>query len=711
MPYFEFRNFSVDFDESSRKLRCYTSIPDGKLHCFFETDRFTVSGADGKALKSSFPNVTCQTCPDTLFTAPHDDLSWVMKIIFGGKTKKAASFEITVSLRGDHLEISSPSSVRICGIVKNESSAAHPACLMSSKSDSGTLFGAVGPADFPGADLLYNRETDQAVQFTGKTAVRYDWTQKNYLLTAEVQKNSPLVFRFKEHVCQTLFHTKYWKTISTDHGFTTPPVGWMTWYAVRFDACEKVVLENARKMKEHFSEYSDKICIWVDWEWCHKALDGLGEPGVDVLHPRKDAYPHGLKYVSERIRKMGLIPALWTGATNDGDLNEMLREHPEYLLSDLRNWAGHFWVDLSHPGMIEEYIPRIFRQLLAWGYKVIKWDCLANSLRVNDEFRAKRFDPDLSSEEAMHRLVVKAREIIGSKVFLLGCTIQERGVLFANDIFDACRIGGDVFNWDEFKENAVSKIFGCFPIHNMGIFLDPDTLVLREEYSTLEQARTRITLFSLTGIQLTVGDPVAELDDARIDALKRAMPVVEVKPAEMIRKIVSGDVASTNLAVERPFGRWYISGFYNMTGRKKKVKVHLKKDLHLPAGEYAIFEFWNKKFLGVTDQTISLELPPGGCAAIRLTPLGEEPVLAGSTRHLMQGAAELKNYHCDCRKGVMTGTLDVVRNDPVELYFYATEGFIFQPQQGLEIEGNLAKLTILSSQTGSISWQIKFRKK
>ena len=148
-----------------------------------------------------------------------------------------------------------------------------------------------------------------------------------------------------------------------------------------------------------------------------------------------------------------------------------------------------------------------------------------------------------------------------------------------------------------------------------------------------------------------------------------------------------------------------------MTGRKKKVKVHLKKDLHLPAGEYAIFEFWNKKFLGVTDQTISLELPPGGCAAIRLTPLGEEPVLAGSTRHLMQGAAELKNYHCDCRKGVMTGTLDVVRNDPVELYFYATEGFIFQPQQGLEIEGNLAKLTILSSQTGSISWQIKFRKK
>ena len=67
------------------------------------------------------------------------------------------------------------------------------------------------------------------------------------------------------------YHINY-TPLNKNSTFSKPPVGWMTWYSVGFDACEETVLKNARWMSENLKKYGAD-CIWVDWEWCHKALE------------------------------------------------------------------------------------------------------------------------------------------------------------------------------------------------------------------------------------------------------------------------------------------------------------------------------------------------------------------------------------------------------------------------------------------------------
>ena len=710
MPYMEFRNFGVDFDEKKRQLTCFTADDRGRRQVILNKARVLSFSRDGKIYKASAYDIcTAEPIPDVLFTGKLGVFVWEYKLHFKDSKKKLPPFDLEMFFHADKIVMScKKGTVELQGVLCNGKNPASDQFLMKSASRSAVLHGASGPAPLPGADMLYNRKKDDALVFNGSSQVSFDWKKKNYTVTARISSKEKFVLSFKRHVCQELYSSRIWKSQTKNHRFKTPPVGWMTWYSLRFGACEQAVLENAAAMKKHFGNFNKDICIWVDWEWCHGSLDGKGIPGVDVMHPRKDAYPNGLAFVARKLKELGLVPGLWTGATNDGDMNELFKKNPALLLADMRNWAGHFWADLSHPDMLTEYIPRIFNELKSWGYEAFKWDCLLNTLRVNDECVDKRFDPALSSDEALHRVVKTGRKVMGKDVYLLGCTVHERSTMATFDQFDACRIGGDVFSWNDFKIEAVMPIFHYFPMHNNAIYLDPDTLVLREEYSTLEQARSRVTLFALTGMQLTVGDPLDQLDEPRIDALKRAMPVPEIRAAEMVIKPVRGNTACIVNAVSRPFGTWYIAGICNLTSAPEKVSLDLQKDLDLPSGNYAVFDFWNKKYLGIFSDEISFDLPPGASAALRLTPVENKPILIGSTRHLMQGAVELENCSFDEKNKTLSVTVQAVAEDSSELWFYAPGKYSFRPQKGLEISGQTARWQYRSSENTSLNLLLSF---
>jgi hypothetical protein len=278
---------------------------------------------------------------------------------------------------------------------------------------------------------------------------------------------------------------------------------------------------------------------------------------------------------------------------------------------------------------------------------------------------------------------------------------MERATMAATDLFDACRIGGDVFSWEDFKKNAVTPIFSYFPLHNTTIFLDPDTLVLRDEYSTLEQARSRVALFALTGMKLTVGDPLSALDAPRIDALKRAMPVAEITPAEMCRRNFSGEVACVFISAARSWGIWHTVGVFNLTDETKTYTVTLK---NIPEGKYAVFEFWEKEFYGIREKSFDVTLPPGGCAVFRLTPFEGKPLLIGSSRHLLQGVIELQELKET--KNSVSGVVEVVEGDDVQLFFHIPEGFTVAEEKQLVCEENKFVLTIPGDRTGTAEFQI-----
>ena len=567
---------------------------------------------------------------------------------------------------------------------------------------------ASGPAVFNGDNALFDRSSDKLLIYStsGDLHTEFDWERNAYSFryVNGFDYGRELDFYIRENYCAGKFHIPY-APISKKHGFETPPVGWMTWYAVQFKASENIVLENARKFQELFGKYTDKPVLWVDWEWCHRSFDGQGEDGADIFHPRRSAYPNGLKSAADQIREMGLIPALWIGATNEGKLNQMLQDHPEWVLGKLTLWCGQWWVDPSHPGVVNEYIPAVFRQVLDWGFRVVKWDCLPTTLQACSELHDRFFDRSVSPAAGFRNIVKAARKVLGDQVYLLACAgDSERNICGAMDYFDAARIGGDIFSWDDFMEQGINRVLHCYPWHNTVFYADADNLVLRSEFNTPEQARTRVSFYGLAGLPVTIGDELSQLDPARIEMLRRIMPVMDIHPSELDSKRHGRYFMITNLAIARPFGSWNVAGVSNLTLEHRTVRVDLQKDLDLFPQPYAVYDYWNGKYLGLHAKTFEFELAPYDTKVFRITPVnGNQPELISVSRHLTQGGIELQSLYRTGKE--IGGTVCCIADDPCRLTILLPEGFgEICCNHPFVRNGQIVEITLTASESAPISW-------
>ena len=570
-----------------------------------------------------------------------------------------------------------------------------------------------GPAVSSGDNALFDRLTDSLLACTtaGDLHFRFDWNASSYAFhySCGFDFGRELEFRIIRNYCANKFHIPY-APISKKHGFDTPPVGWMTWYSVQFAACEEIVLRNAKEFMQHFGAYTEKPVLWVDWEWCHNAWDGQGEKGSDIFHPRKAAYPRGLKAVSDDLKAMGMTPALWIGATNEGQKNELLEQHPDWILAKKALWCGQWWIDPSHPDVIGTYIPAVFRQILDWGFRVIKWDCFPATFEVLCAMHDKFHDPSQTPHQAFRNMVKKARETVGDDIYMLSCSgTAERDICGAMDLFDAARIGGDIFSWDDFIEQGLNRILFASPWHNTVLYSDADNLILRAKFSNPEQARTRVSIYGLAGVPVTMGDEIHELDEQRIDMLRRIMPVVDIHPGELDSKRCGRFFLIENLAIARPFAEWNVTGITNLTAEKRRVSIDLPRDCRLERGKYAVYDFWNKEYLGIFSTSLELELKAYDTRVLRITPVNDsKPTLISISRHLTQGGYELKALKTEANR--ISGTVICAADEPCKVTILLPENrTIASADVPAEQQGNTVVLTLKSDKTAPISWSLEIK--
>ena len=63
--------------------------------------------------------------------------------------------------------------------------------------------------------------------------------------------------------------------------------------------------------------------------------------------------------------------------------------------------------------------------------------------------------------------------------------------------------------------------------------------------------------------------------------------------------------------------------------------LDLQEDLGLGSEtSYLVFDFWNKKFVGITGTTIREEIPAHGTKALIIRGAGSVPQLLATSRHL-----------------------------------------------------------------------------
>lgn len=720
--YTSYRNYSLEYDLDSHILR----IGAGKKGWF--TVKLCEARFCGEKVFDLSDYAHCTARVDTEFDRQ------VMHVMYDHGPVEQEEMEIIVTASASGVEyrmdIKGHFNVHFCGEM-DFGSEARPVCFDRRGMD---LRAAYGPAASIVDNALFDYQTDSAIEVKGPSfRMKYSWHKKHFSHTMQtggddVERGFSL--RLHENVYERKFGIPY-APMNHNTCYPSPPVGWMTWYAVQFDASEKIVLENARFQKEHLTPYGANT-IWIDWEWYHQDFSGTHRPGVDVFHPDPIRYPNGLKYVADEIRALGLIPALWIGATNDPNKNEFLEENPDALLVQKRGWCGQYFIDPTHPKVKSEYIPRVFKQIVDMGYEALKWDCLPITFERVDTNHDMLYDSSISTDEAIRELVKIARDTVGKNFYMLSCSGHTlRDMLFAGDIFDAARIGGDIFRWSEFVTSGVDRILHMYPYHNTLLYADPDNVVIRPKYNTFDQAISRVSIVSILGLPFTLGDNLPDLDADRLSMIQHAIPVLDIHPMDIRQNLGDHRQLIINLAIATEAEDYNVIDILNLLESDNTIRISLENDLHLETRnneKYLLFDFWNKRYLGETDNEFALTLEPCASRVVAVRRKTGLPQILSTSRHLSQGALELHNVTYDQESMVLSGVSDVIAGDDYNIYVYVPEGLrVFYESDNtsmfgierIDVTGNLSyetqcdhgsvwKLPVHSNESKLEKWSVAF---
>lgn len=560
--------------------------------------------------------------------------------------------------------------------------------------EKGRIRSAIGPATSIRDTILYDRKTDNAFCLEAETVrLSFDWDSASYQcsLSAVADTKQQFDFFVKNHVLAQQYDIEF-LPINKNSTFSKPPAGWMTWYAVKFNACEESVLRNVHFQEKYLKKYGADA-IWIDWEWYHQDMSGRREDGVDTFHPDLKKYPNGLKYISDEIKKSGFVPALWIGFTNEPAIFDFMKKYPDLLLCEKKTWCGTYFYDFSHPAYLNEYLPKALAQVADWGYEAVKFDTLPNAIYYHEEFHDNMCDPTLTTKEAFRNVIKKARELIGKDVYMMSCaSCNDPHFLWAADIFDGGRVGGDIFRWKDFLWEGVGRVLRYYPLHNVVLYTDPDNLVLRDEFNTSNQALSRIAFVSLMGLPMTFGDDFAILPEERVKMLQKCLPVMDIHPMDLkTLPLPEGtqkerdtghwesdfpqDKILLNLAVEKPFIRYNVVDVFNTTDEPQCVGISLEKDLYLESGEYLVFDYVHQKFLGCITDRMDLELEPCESRILRFCKKTDRPQILSTSRHITQGAAELRDVKWDEDSRTLHICSDMIADENYQIYIYVPDGY------------------------------------
>lgn len=571
---------------------------------------------------------------------------------------------------------------------------------------------AIGETASPIDNAVYNSLIDMAVVVgdAGVTKIHFDRRTDDYwfsLCIAAGGEEYGSQIHVKEDVLAQKYHMKF-SPINRNSTFKTPPIGWMTWYAVKFRASEETVLENARFQAEHLKDYGANT-IWVDWEWYHERLVGNRDDGVNSLYPDPKKYPNGMKYVADQIRELGLIPSLWIGYTNEPCKNEYIEKYPDIVLADDLVWCGRYFYDFSNPHYLDEYLPEAIANVHKWGYEAVKFDTIPMSVKMHDIYHDNMYDPTLTTKEAYYNMIKKTRELLGEDVYMLSCSGSgNSSILWASDIFDAARIGDDIFTWEEHLVN-VGRILEFYPLHNIQLHVDADNVVIREEFNDMEQAKARATIISLLGLPMTFGDEFSCLTEERVDILKRCLPILEIHPMDLTPAVFDNEKLLINLRIAKEYEEYQVTGVYNQKDKEAERTLNLKEDLHLEEGTWLVYDYFRDQFMGKVTDEISLDLVPYEGRILSLRPEKGVPQIISTSRHITQGAAEIREM--DYTEDVLTISAALVENDSYTVTIYVPEGYKMAEYSGFDScteDQNLIRLTYLPAENGEFAFTVRF---
>lgn len=222
--------------------------------------------------------------------------------------------------------------------------------------------------------------------------------------------------------------------------------------------------------------------------------DGYQKGVGDWLKIDAEKFPHGMKYVSDKIHEKGLMSGIWLAPFVVEKNSYIFRHRQDMLLHDNDgrlvpagcNWSGSFALDIYNEDVVR-YLEKVFDTILnKWGFDMVKLDFLY-AIAIIPYYGKSR-------GEIMHDGMLLLRRLVGNKL-ILGCGVP---LASAFGLVDYCRIGCDVgLSWNDnmlmqlthrervSTKNSMQNTIFRRQLDKRAFLNDPDVFLLRDDNISL----------------------------------------------------------------------------------------------------------------------------------------------------------------------------------------------------------------------------------
>lgn len=523
-------------------------------------------------------------------------------------------------------------------------------------------------------------------------------------LTLAIAPGSSATVRIHRDLYRKTLGIPYYKPIDKSL-FPLPPTGWCSWYQYYTGIDQEEMRRNTDWLADNLKPYGLEY-VQLD--------DGFQ---TESWTRWNDRFASGGTVLCDYIKSRGLKPGLWLTPYSQGD-RRLVGEHPEWFLRDssgniVETFKGPLTVDLSCPGVADQWMRKLFRDLndMGWAYyKIDGQPNVVDAFRGNQErFLDKRIAPD----DAYRAGLTAIKDEIGPERYLLGCWgIPLEGV----GIMDGSRTGGDVGpSWGGFQASIACTMRWYF-MHNVVWYNDPDCLLLHEPL-TVEQARAWATLYGVTGQHLMISERTYDLPAERMDLARRVMPATDIRPMDLYP--YGGRPGVWDLKVSKGGRSYDVVALFNWDAAEAEVSADASQ-LGLDPALYAAYELWTGQFLGYSPGGVGLRLPPTSARAVVLARVEDHPVLLSSSRHFTAGAFDVADVEWNAATRTLSGACRLVPRAPTKLTFvsppgssaYVPASATVSPNATVEMTaaGPLSDVTLTRERGGTVRFAVRFAK-
>jgi hypothetical protein len=614
---------------------------------------------------------------------------------------------------------------------------------------------ALGHVTSSNLHSLFDRQKDIAISFPEMTVMKLGQQDQEVLdLTIPVPGNA-VIRLIPDYYTKTLGVPVYSRF--DDAVFPSSPIIWGSWTAYYYEARESDIVSNTDWISQNLRPYGFK----------YVQLDDGYDRGREGEHYwienwNRTLFPHGPEWLAAYIKSRGLKPGLWLVPNSYAGY---FSQHPEMYLYDK---SGKVIYDYKTPALDQtnpatgEWLTKLFTTLKGWGFEYFKFDGeFSLPLNIPDVDTSKIYNKSIDQLTAYRNRLKLIRSVIGPETFVEGCVAGTP--LNGIGYFNSCFNGADMYNswkgsyavFSSINANAFLNHMVMYVMPGEGIDVSPlmsaeeakqkmaprtiQVALSREDPftgfgTTLAEARTLVSVISLTGVAYPLTSIMTRLPEERVRLLKSTMPTLPIMPVDLFSrgsditwdkfKFTTSDTYIHNypeiidLKVNAISGIYDIAALTNWRGEKITKFISLSEKLGLEKEtSYVVFDFWNQKLIGVVRDMVDVDIEPHDTRVLLIHPLQNNPQLLGNSRHI-SGVYSIQDLKWDDNAGILSGSSETIRGEPYSLFVYVPDGVNLtkvraaaEDNQEVVVSSvfseNLLKVT-MTGPAGPVKWQLQF---